>query len=64
MSSHTAEEKTLKTIKEEFLNSLKESEDVDERSLNEMATSIKNPNGVMRIIKQYEEILKIKNIKL
>lgn len=64
MSSHTAEEKTLKTIKEEFLNSLKESEDVDERSLNEMATSIKNPNGVMRIIKQYEEILKIKNLKL
>lgn len=64
MSSHTAEEKTLKTIKEEFLNSLKESEDVDERSLNEMATSIKNRNGVMRIIKQYEEILKIKNIKL
>ena len=64
MSSHTAEEKTLKTIKEEFLNSLKESEDVDERSLNEMATSIKNPNGVMRVIKQYEEILKIKNIKL
>lgn len=64
MLSHTAEEKTLKTIKEEFLNSLKESEDVDERSLNEMATSIKNPNGVMRIIKQYEEILKIKNIKL
>lgn len=51
-------------IKEELLNSLKESEDEDEPRLNEIASNTTDPNETIRIIKYYKKILKTKNIKV
>ena len=55
--------KTLETIKEDLFNSLKEIDDEDKLRLEEMVASTKNVNEVIRMIKQYEEISKIKKYK-
>ena len=51
-------------IKEELLDSLKESEDEDEITLGKIVTSMKDSNKAIRVIKRYQEIRKIKNIKI
>ena len=45
--------KTFKMIKEELLDSLKESEDEDEITLGKIVTSMKDSNKAIRVIKRY-----------
>ena len=59
VAKNTRKKKSNETIKKELLDSLKENDDLEELDLDATIDAITDPIDSVRIIKLYEEIIKI-----
>lgn len=64
MLKNTSKKKTKETVKDELLNSLMKKNKMEEQGLEEMANIIADPKEAIRMIKQYEQMIKTQNKKV